>query len=293
MEQLRAFKRTRIAPTPSGYLHLGNILSFSVTVELARRAGASVLLRIDDLDRDRAAREYVQDIFETLRFLNIPWNEGPRDIAEFEREYSQVHRMEGYTRALETLSARGLVYACSCSRAQLRNGIYSGACRDRGLPLDAPDVSWRLRTSAPEVLRVRTVDGRTVEAVLPDEMQDFIVRKKDGFPAYQLTSLVDDVYYGVDGVVRGEDLWPSTLAQQYLASCLPGMEVFREAVFYHHPFLVSGDGGKLSKSAGATSIQYLRRQGNSSADIYSHIARLLGKAVAVQGWEELAALAHA
>jgi glutamyl-tRNA synthetase len=281
--------RTRIAPTPSGYLHVGNILSFSLTVALARRAGASVLLRIDDLDRERADPAYVRDIFETLRFLEIPWDEGPEDIAQFDREYSQVHRMELYEKALGALREAGAVFACTCSRSQLRDGVYPGTCRDRGLSLDTPGVSWRLRTSGSPALRVKTPDRGIVEAVLPAGMQDFVVRKKDGYPAYQLTSLVDDIYYGVDCIVRGEDLWPSTLAQQYLSLCLPGMEAFREASFYHHLLLTSG-GEKLSKSAGATSIHYLRKQGMGPAQIYSQMARLLGKDVVVRNWEELAAL---
>ena len=290
MEDFFAFKRTRIAPTPSGYLHVGNIFSFSLTVALARRAGAAVLLRIDDLDKERIEPGYVDDIFDTLRFLRIPWDEGPADVEQLDRFYSQVNRMELYGRALEQLKKNGSVYACSCSRAQLRDGIYPGTCRDRGLSLDASGVSWRLRTSGLEPLRVKRLDRGIVGAALPDEMQDFVVRKKDGFPAYQLSSLVDDVYYGVDGIVRGEDLWPSTLAQLYLSLCLPGMGAFRDAGFLHHSLLKSGEGEKLSKSAGATSIQYLRKQGMSPVQIYSHIARLLGRDIPVCNWAELAAL---
>jgi glutamyl-tRNA synthetase len=290
MEEHFAFTRTRIAPTPSGYLHVGNILSFSLTVALARRAGASVVLRIDDLDRERAESRYVEELFETLRFLEIPWDEGPIDVAQFDREYSQAHRMELYGRALASLRESGTVFACTCSRSQLRDGVYPGTCRDRGLSLDTAGASWRLRTSSPAPLRVKTRDRGVVGAALPAGMQDFVVRKKDGFPAYQLTSLVDDVYYGVDCIVRGEDLWPSTLAQHYLSLCLPGMEAFREATFLHHPLLKSTDGEKLSKSAGATSIQYLRKHGMSPAQVYSYIARSLGKDIVVRNWEELAAL---
>jgi len=129
-----------------------------------------------------------------------------------------------------------------------------------------------------------------VGEVLPIEMTDFVVRKKDGFPAYQLTSLVDDLHFGVDLIVRGADLWPSTLAQQHLALCVPGAEAFREATFYHHSLLVGGGGEKLSKSAGATSIRYMRGEGLAVGDIYTSIARLLGREEVVRGWEELAGL---
>ena len=282
--------RTRIAPTPSGYLHVGNIFSFSLTVALARRSGASVLLRIDDMDRDRVTTEYVDDIFETLRFLNIPWDEGPRDAVEFKREYSQVHRMGLYNDALESLRRTGSVFACTCSRSDLRGGIYPGTCRELGLSLDDPGMSWRLRTTDCGMLTVRMLSGGDVPAELPAEMKDIVVRKKNGLPAYQLCSLVDDVHFGVDLVVRGEDLWPSTLAQQCLALRLAGAEAFRAASFYHHPLLVGAGGEKLSKSAGATSIQYMRIQGMEVVDVYTHIARLLGREDEVRGWEELAAL---
>jgi glutamyl/glutaminyl-tRNA synthetase len=300
-----AFKKARIAPTPSGFLHVGNIFSFSLTTALARKNGASILLRIDDLDRERVSPEYVEDIFETLRFLGIPWDEGPADAAEFGSRYSQLHRMGLYREALRQLKEGGVVFACACSRSQLLRagveGVYPGTCRDRGLSPDALDVNWRLRTEPERVLRVKEAFGGIGEAVLPPEMRDFVVRKKDGFPAYQLTSLVDDLYYGVDLVVRGDDLWPSTLAQHYLSYFLDGADfrdgavsmdgaAFREVSFYHHPLLVTAAGEKLSKSAGATSIHYLRKQGYGPADIYSLIGRLLGWEEPVRDWESLATL---
>ncbi len=91
-----AFKKTRIAPTPSGFLHLGNVLSFSITAALARKTGAAILLRIDDLDRGRVTTPYVQDIFDTLNYLGIPWDEGPRNYEEYQWEYSQVYRLDSY-----------------------------------------------------------------------------------------------------------------------------------------------------------------------------------------------------
>jgi len=300
------YKLTRIAPTPSGYLHLGNLLSFAITAALARRSGAEILLRIDDLDRDRAQREYVEDIFETLRFMEIPWDRGPRTVDEFSSSWSQVDRLPLYQEALSRLRAAGAVFGCSCSRAKVlrasRDGGYPGTCVTRGLELDEAEVSWRLKTEdeaadRPEVLRVKTFSSGIVEARLPAEMRDFVVRKKDGFPAYQLSSVVDDVYHGVDLIVRGQDLWTTTLAQLYLsyplgAAGFAGAAGFREVRFYHHPLLTAG-GEKLSKSAGSTSIQYLRRRGLSAADIYKIIAReVVGllRAEDVRDWAGLAAL---
>ncbi len=249
-----------------------------MTAALARQRGASILLRIDDLDRERVAGEYVSDIFDTLRFMGISWDEGPADALEFERAWSQVYRMALYRQALERLRSAGAVFACSCSRAEvLRAGVAGGCprgCSERGLSLDASGVSWRFRTDAfAEGLRVKTIDGGTIDAVLPPEMRDFVVLKKDGFPAYQLTSLVDDVYYGVELIVRGDDLWPSTLAQHCLSFPLEAAG-FRDVGFYHHALLVGDGGGKLSKSSGDTSIRYLRQAGLTPPAIYSLVEDL-------------------
>jgi glutamyl/glutaminyl-tRNA synthetase len=273
MDKGLLFRKTRLAPTPSGYLHLGNILSFAITVALARATKARILLRIDDLDRERADPKYIQDIFDTLHFLDIPWDDGPRDPGEFEREYSQIHRMDLYRQALRSLGDSGAVFACSCSRSQILDenaeGAYPGTCRNRGLSLQTENTCWRLRTPPEMVLR------------------DFIVRKKDGLPAYQLTSVLDDLHYGIDLVVRGADLRPSTLAQHYLSKAI-GMNAFADMRFYHHPLLLDGEQRKLSKSAGATSIQYLRRQGRTPAEIYSLIAGLSGIGTPVKNWQDLA-----
>jgi glutamyl-tRNA synthetase len=263
------FNKTRIAPTPSGYLHLGNLYSFLLTAELARSHGAKILLRIDDMDRERADRKYIQDIFDTLNFMGINLDEGPRSGEEFEREYSQIHRIGQYREALEQLAAGGHVFACECSRSQVAaasaDGSYPGTCRYKHIPLDADNVCWRLVTGDSDV-RVNTLNDGQVTAKLPAEMRDFIVRKKDGFPAYQLSSVIDDLYYGIDLVVRGEDLWASTLAQLYLSALLPGNN-FKDVVFHHHHLLTDAKGEKLSKTAGAVSIQYLRNGGKSKEEI--------------------------
>jgi glutamyl/glutaminyl-tRNA synthetase len=285
------FKRTRYAPTPSGYLHLGNVLSFAITAAIAEKTNARIFLRIDDVDRERTNKVFVQDIFDTLNFLELPWHEGPKNLREFELEYSQMLRLDMYNKALQQLRDGGKVFACTCSRADVqrlsKDNIYSGTCRNKGIPLDAEDVSWRLNTSEAKELGVKTVAGKVVTAVLPDIMQDFVVRRRDGYPGYQLTSLIDDVHFGIDLVVRGEDLWPSTLAQQYLASEL-GLSAFRDATFYHHRLIDGPDGTKLSKSAGATSVQYYREQHKAAADVYMVLAEMMGISAPVKTWQELA-----
>jgi len=132
-------------------LHVGNILNFSLTAGLGRQTGAGILLRIDDLDRERADAAFLEDIFATLRFLEIPWDEGPGDMADFETSWSQVRRMGLYERALALLREKGKVFACSCSRAELARAGgsgYPGTCRDRNISFDAPDVNWRLKTGS-------------------------------------------------------------------------------------------------------------------------------------------------
>jgi glutamyl-tRNA synthetase len=277
------FRKTRIAPTPSGFLHVGNILSFAITAALARKTGARILLRIDDLDRERMEPEFVQDIFDTLRFLEIPWDEGPEHYEEFEKRYSQLHRLDLYIHALEILKGTGNVFACSCSRADIArlsaDGAYPGTCRHKGLPLDGKETSWRLRTGTD-----------AVAGGLPPSMKDFMIRKKDGFPSYQLTSVVDDQHFGIDLVVRGEDLLPSTLAQTYLSRLLPG-NPFAESHFVHHPLLTEPSGSKLSKSAGAQSIRYLRKEGKKPREIYSLIAAILDPCGDATNFMELAKVA--
>lgn len=272
------FRRTRIAPTPSGYLHLGNAWSFKLTAGLARRTGAKILLRIDDLDRERVEEPYVQDIFDTLHFLDIPWDEGPRDRADFERTWSQLRRMDLYRRSLEELRRQGVLFACACSRTQIAResagGEYPGTCRDKGLSLDMPDVSWRVRTDIGKELTMQQLDAPVFKGPLDRSVKDFVVRKKDGYPAYQLTSLVDDLHFGVDLIVRGRDLWSSTLAQLYLADLLPGGTAFTNAIFHHHALFTNADGSKLSKSAGAASIQFLRREGKTPAGIFGMMGQI-------------------
>lgn len=284
------YHKTRIAPTPSGFLHLGNALSFALTAAIAEKHGASILLRIDDLDRERVNREYVQDIFDTLSFLQISYHEGPHNYEDYEREWPQIHRLNLYNDALERLQATGKVFACTCSRAAIRrvsiDDRYPGTCLNKSLDLNTPDSSWRLITETDTVISIKTVSGDMLNAQLPADMQYFVVRKKDKYPAYQLASVIDDLHFGVDLIVRGQDLFASTIAQQYLAQQL-GLGGFGQVAFYHHPLLMETGGLKLSKSAGSTSIKYLREHGYSVADVYSEIAKMAGIKEDVKNWREL------
>jgi len=255
-------------------LHLGNILSFAITAALAQKTGSKVLLRIDDLDQARADEVYIRDIFESLTFLGIHWDEGPNSPEEFQKSYSQKHRMGLYSAALQQLADEDQVYACLCSRKKLAS-VRTCSCMRQQVPLDAENASWRLKTIPHRRLSVKPCDGLALSAVLPPEMTNFIIKKKDGFPSYQLASVIDDIFYGVDLIVRGDDLWSSTLAQMELSFAIRS-ENFRQIGFFHHPLLLSESGGKLSKSAGATSINYLRQHGHSPADIWESVGKTSG-----------------
>lgn len=267
------FCKTRIAPTPSGYLHAGNAINFLLTAALAKQSGAKVLLRIDDLDRERYREAYAVDVFETLKFLNIHCDEGPQALEEFERLWSQRHRMNLYDDALEKLRKKEAVFACICSRTKSE----ACTCYEKKISSDTPGASWRLKTDENSIV-VRTLDGNTIAASLPPDMKNFVVRRKDGLAAYQLVSLVDDLYFGVDLIVRGEDLWPSTLAQHFLAKQL-GEEGFSSVAFYHHPLLKNEKGEKLSKSAGDTSIKHWRESGKTLKEFFAYIGERLQKQI--------------
>jgi glutamyl-tRNA synthetase len=273
------FAQTRIAPTPSGFLHLGNAYSFLLTKALAEKHGAKILLRIDDLDRERYRQEYVQDILDTLDFLEIQIHQGPSSVVEFESHWTQQERMPLYQAALDQLQESRLLFSCTCSRSQILQidprGIYLGQCLDRRMPLTKPEASWRINTLDADFLDYIAYPAIQKSALIPEEANCYVVRKKDQIPAYQLSSLVDDLHFGVDLIVRGQDLFPSTLAQLDLARIL-GKQEFAKTTFYHHPLLKGPDQSKLSKSAGAFSIRQLRQDGKTLADLFLLLGQSLG-----------------
>lgn len=270
---------TRIAPTPSGFLHLGNAFSFLLTKALAERHGAQILLRIDDLDRERYRTQYVQDIFDTLDFLEIKIDRGPKNLSEFESEWSQIHRMALYEEALEKVRTSGKVFACDCSRKKIKRmspqGYYLGQCLDRRISLNQKETAWRIDTLDSDFIEFKEFPDQKISGLIPEDAAFYMVRKKDGLPSYHLASLVDDLHFGVDLVVRGKDLLSSTYAQLDLEKIL-GEDRFSHSYFFHHSIFKASDQTKLSKSEGATSIQFLRKEGKKLSDIKEMI-RLMGK----------------
>ncbi|WP_044204586.1 glutamate--tRNA ligase family protein [Flammeovirga sp. OC4] len=282
--------RTRFAPTPSGFLHIGNAFSFILTWILARQEDGEILLRIDDIDSTRTRDEYIEDIFRSIEWLGLDYDNGPFSVEDFHKNWSQKIRNHRYTSAFEKLKENGDLFACQCSRKQILetspSGIYTGTCRDLNLPFDTPETAIRVKTSDVPILLEDLFIG-DIAVNLNEVMKDFVLRRKDGIYAYQLASLIDDIDDNIDFIVRGEDLVESTIAQTFLANKLE-VDSFEEIEFLHHPLLVDENGNKLSKSQGADSIKNLREEGMTPQEIYSQFAEFyLGEETHIESLDQL------
>lgn len=265
------FSKLRLAPTPSGFLHIGNAVNFILNWLAARQCpGSRLLLRIDDLDADRKRPEFVQDIFDTLNWLELDWDEGPQHAQDFEDNWSQYRRMSMYEGLLAHLRAQEILFPCRKSRKDLTpfGGAYPVEFRDQGLSLDGPDVAWRIRT--PQGFA----------------MQDLVVRRRDGIPAYQIANVSDDVHFGITHIIRGEDLRASTEAQIFLAETLH-IPAFLQIRFLFHPLLLDEAGQKLSKSAGVAALITHRQAGESPDFIFKQVASLLQLPASVSSADSL------
>lgn len=283
--------RSRLAPTPSGYLHAGNAVNFAVTAALTRALGGELRLRIDDLDAERVRPEYTVDIFETLDWLGIAWDKGPGTIGEA-GEFSQQKRVELYIRLTDQLIATGQVYACTCTRSELqqRTGslVYDGFCRHAQHPISGETV---LRFALPDVrVVVQDVLRGELSIDLNEKSGDPVIRRRGGLPAYHVASLADDLDHEINLIVRGEDLLASTATQDVLAQALGKTgQAFRDVKFLHHGLLTGEGGVKLSKSQGDSPLRELRQRGETAAFVYREAAALLR----VQAADNLAALTDA
>lgn len=271
--------RTRFAPTPSGFLHPGNGISFIITWALARAQGGKIVLRIDDLDAERMRLEYVEDIFRTLDWLGLDYDEGPMSVDDFTKNYSQHKRLDLYFEALEKLKNKGTatLYACNCSRKQIREnsvkGIYPNTCRSKGNNFDEKNTAWRIVVPENTLISFQEFQKEALSIHLDETMGDFIVRQKNGLPAYQIASIVDDEYYNINFIVRGQDLLNSTAAQAFLSNFLKNDS---PKTYLHHPLLTDKEGVKLSKSQGAGSLKNWREQGRSPLELYEKAEEWLG-----------------
>ncbi len=250
--------RTRIAPTPSGFLHLGNLYSFVYTWLLAKQEDLEVLLRIDDMDQSRVRMEYLDDIFRSIESIGLSYEIGPSGPTDLKENWSQLKREDNYNQLIEKLKEADFLYPCRCSRKDLATHIrsehYSQNCWSKKEAFAKVGQKWRLRYNGSEASILSWQGEAEKKASLSEEVWDFAVRRKNGDPTYQLCSLSDDLEFGITHIVRGEDLRESSFAQAYLAQALQE-ESFRKMRFLHHP-LVKYQGEKLSKSQSAPAARY-------------------------------------
>jgi glutamyl-tRNA synthetase len=287
--------RSRIAPTPSGFLHLGNVFSFVLTWLIVRKKQGYLLLKIDDLDSQRRRMEYVDDIFSTLEWLGLDYDEGASGTSDFLMNFSQESRIHEYENLLHQLiEKQGLVFECSCSRADIQynttNGLYAGTCRRNLLDTNTLGVgksktAWRVIVPN-EPIRFQDMLKGEIAIPLAENMGDFVVRRKEGTPAYQIASLSDDLRYNINLVVRGSDLINSTAAQVFIAQQADRKE-FTKSIFLHHGLLCDNTHQKMSKSAGALSIKAMRAEMSSPRFIFQWFARQFGRSEKVSSLQEL------
>ncbi|HEV3140251.1 MAG TPA: glutamate--tRNA ligase family protein [Vicinamibacterales bacterium] len=262
---------TRFAPAPTGFLHLGHVVNAVFVWGVARRLNGTVLLRIEDHDRQRSRAEYEKAILEDLAWLG------------FEADAPMVRQGERgdiYRHALARLRDRGLVYACSCSRATIAGGTgpfgpaeqrYPGVCRDRGLAEESK-VGLRVRLDD-SVERFDDLRHGPQEQRPAEQCGDVLVRDREGNWTYQFAAAVDDLVQGVTLVIRGDDLLASTGRQIQLARLL-GRD--RPPRFLHHPLIMKSADQKLSKSDRDTGVRDLRAQGWSPPRVIGRAAFLAG-----------------
>jgi len=231
--------RGRFAPSPSGPLHFGSAVTALASFLDARVAGGHWLLRIENIDRQRERPAASEAILRGLARLGLEW-EGP--------VVYQGDRLDAYRAALAALDARGLVYACTCTRRETGGAPYRGRCRDRKLAW-TPGRALRLRVPATEIEFVDRLQGPCRQA-LAAECGDFVLWRADGDPAYHLAVVVDDAWQGITDIVRGADLLDSTPRQIHLQSLL-GLPTPRYA---HLPVALDDAGRKLSKQTADTRI---------------------------------------
>jgi len=271
--------RGRIAPSPTGLLHLGHARTFWIAWQRARQAGGQVILRNEDLDPQRSKSEFVQAFREDLRWLGLDWDEGP-DVGGPHAPYSQSERTQFYRDALQRLIASGHAYPCYCSRKEVQlssraphaedeEAIYAGTCRPvPGTPnpkSEGRKPCWRFRV--PDGESIRFVDGHfgPQEYLAGRDFGDFVIWRPDDVPAYQLAVVVDDALMGVTEVVRGADLLVSTARQLLLYQAVG----WKPPEFYHCPLLTDEHGVRLAKRNDALSLRTLREQGREPQEFIS------------------------
>ena len=295
--------RGRLAPSPTGYLHVGHARTFWGAYERARDAGGTLVMRMEDLDTDRSRSFYAESAIDDLRWLGIRWQEGP-DCGGPSAPYEQSRRQEVYLDAWRELRRHGFIYPCLCSRKDLEAAlaaphegsprgsadvellddepIYPGTCRPGGQRDSAGEAVRLFCPAAGEInepdginWRFRVPDGEAIEFddgnlgpqcfVAGKDFGDFIVWRRDGAPSYQLACVADDAAMGITEVVRGADLLKSTARQILLNRALG----YRDPAWFHCRLMVDAKGRRLAKRYDSLSLHTLRQRGLAPLDILS------------------------
>ena len=263
--------RGRLAPSPTGYLHLGHARTFWTAQQRARANAGTLILRNEDLDSTRFKMEFVPAMIEDLKWFGFEWQEGPDCGGPF-APYNQSERMDVYHAALEKLRAGNFIYPCTCSRKDIQAAtraphanddaepIYPGTCRqNRKSEIGNRKFSWRFHV--PDGETISFTDGNFGEHKFTagKDFGDFVVWRHDGVPAYQLACVVDDAAMQVTEVVRGADLLVSTARQILLYRALG----LTPPAFFHCPLWRDESGVRLAKRHDALSLRTLRARGET------------------------------
>jgi glutamyl/glutaminyl-tRNA synthetase len=278
--------RGRLAPSPTGLLHLGHARTFWRAYERARDAGGTLVLRDEDLDTQRARANYAAAMLEDLRWLGIDWQEGP-DIGGDFGPYRQSERYGLYRAAWEQLRQGAWIYPCTCSRRELaavasaphenesaRGGaddddepVYLGRCRPAQGAVahksEPAGANWRFRIPDGETIHFGDGGMGRRKYIAGRDFGDFVVWRRDDVPAYQLACAVDDAAMRITEVVRGADLLKSTARQILLYRALG----FTPPAWYHCPLLRDASGQRLAKRTDALSLRSLRERGITPAEL--------------------------
>jgi glutamyl/glutaminyl-tRNA synthetase len=263
--------RGRLAPSPTGLLHVGHARTFWIAAQRTLQHRGALILRNEDLDLQRCRPEFVEAMYEDLRWLGIRWTEGP-DCGGPHAPYSQSQRRDYYLKAWRKLRDEGFIYPCTCSRKDVAlaaaapnndvddEPLYPGKCRTRtdSAKFESPaGVNWRFRV--PDEEEISFVDLRlgTRSYTAGRDFGDFLVWRRDDVPAYQLAVVVDDAAMAITEVVRGEDLLKSTARQILIYRALK----LAIPEFYHCELVRDDTGVRLAKRHDAFSIRKLREKG--------------------------------
>jgi glutamyl-tRNA synthetase len=273
--------RTRLAPSPTGALHLGNARTFLVNWALARQRGWQIVLRIDDLDGPRIKRGADRVAVDLLQWIGIDWDDGP--------DY-QSWWMDDYRAVLQQLHTLGRIYPCHCTRSEIQAASqsaphadehelrYPGSCRP-GEPVSArldsrltADAAWRLLVPEGETSFDDEFAG-TFSTNVQANVGDFLVATKQGTPSYQLAVVIDDARSKINRVVRGDDLLSSTPRQLLLYQAL-GLQPVPK--YWHLPLVVGPDGRRLAKRHGDSRLSHYRQRGVAPQRIVGLLAQWCG-----------------